>query len=103
MIRENALLQYCIPFMSIQLPKMAEIFHTTVTDLENELKVLIESGRLKWRIDSFNGHLIASSRLDKDTIVDDVLQIGSTFNRNALALLLHVSMRQDGMMVKKPG
>ena len=59
-IRVRALCQYFLPFATADLRLMADVFRTTVGDLENELAELIRKGTIKARIDSEKqvGHLL---------------------------------------------
>ena len=47
------MVQYCIPFSTVNLNRMAAAFHTTVATLQNELTELIgRDHRIAARIDS---------------------------------------------------
>ncbi|KAI8142778.1 26S proteasome subunit RPN7-domain-containing protein [Fennellomyces sp. T-0311] len=53
LIREKAMVQYCIPFSTVDLNRMATAFHTDVTTLQNEVAELIsQDNRIAARIDS---------------------------------------------------
>lgn len=52
MIRQRALVQYTLPYISIDLGKMATAFSVSTTKLERELADLIMSNKISARIDS---------------------------------------------------
>jgi COP9 signalosome complex subunit 1 len=54
LIRSRAMLQYCSPFLSLDLHQMAEVFSCTVNELETQIASLITSNQLDARIDSHN-------------------------------------------------
>ncbi|KAJ3020784.1 COP9 signalosome complex subunit 1 [Thoreauomyces humboldtii] len=51
-IRRKALVQYFHPFLAVDLKRMARAFGTSVTELEEELRVLIVAKEINARIDS---------------------------------------------------
>jgi COP9 signalosome complex subunit 1 len=60
LIKSKAMLQYCSPFLSLDLHQMAEVFSCTVSELETQIASLITSNQLDARIDSHN-KVIASN------------------------------------------
>lgn len=53
LIRERALVQYCVPYGKVDLQRMATAFQTSVPDLQKELADLIGEGdKISARIDS---------------------------------------------------
>eukprot|EP00002_Diphylleia_rotans_P017584 TRINITY_DN3410_c0_g3_i10.p1 TRINITY_DN3410_c0_g3~~TRINITY_DN3410_c0_g3_i10.p1 ORF type:complete len:410 (+),score=83.93 TRINITY_DN3410_c0_g3_i10:46-1275(+) len=52
MIRNKALVQYFSPFSTVDLHRMAEVFLTTVPELEKELMTLITNNSIQGRIDA---------------------------------------------------
>ena len=59
-IRNNAIVQYCKPFISISLNEMSIAFNTSVQQIEKDLLTLIINGHIKARIDSHNKVLLPS-------------------------------------------
>ena len=53
-VRSRALVQYFTPYMSVSMVTMAEVFHTSLNELEKELLQLIMKGKIEARIDSQN-------------------------------------------------
>tara|TARA_R110002050_G_scaffold162805_1_gene292678 strand:+ start:1367 stop:2617 length:1251 start_codon:yes stop_codon:yes gene_type:complete len=100
MIVENAMLQYCIPFSSIRLSKMATTFRMDIEGLEKEVCKLITAGKLMARIDSFNKQIFATQTLQRNSTLEGVLKVGNTFNDNATAVLLHTQMRKHGVVLR---
>ena len=53
-IRKRALVQYFIPYISVDMRRMATTFNRTVQELEDELMQIILDGQIRARIDSTN-------------------------------------------------
>jgi COP9 signalosome complex subunit 1 len=60
-IRAKAIRQYVSPFVSVDLKMMADVFRTTVDDLERELAQMIPRKDIEARIDKTRGALHAHS------------------------------------------
>lgn len=52
LVREKAMVQYCIPYSIVDMRKMAASFSMSVDDLEDDLVVLIMKNKITARIDS---------------------------------------------------
>ena len=67
MIRSKALIQYFMPFASVQMEMMSQAFSTTVPQLQKELTELIMKKDIKARIDSHN-KIIYARQADQEVI-----------------------------------
>lgn len=52
LVREKAMIQYCIPYSIIDMTKMAQAFNISVEVLEDDLVALIRKNKISARIDS---------------------------------------------------
>ncbi|KAL6494037.1 COP9/signalosome complex subunit Csn1 [Orobanche gracilis] len=91
-IRNKALIQYTLPFVSVDLHMMANAFNTTITALEKELEVLITNGQIQARIDSHNKILYARHADQRNSTFQRVLQTGNEFDREVRAMLLRANL-----------
>lgn len=55
-IRHKAIIQYTLPFISVDLHNMADAFKTTVAGLEKELEALITNGQIQVLLNSLLEH-----------------------------------------------
>ncbi|KAK6920195.1 Proteasome component (PCI) domain [Dillenia turbinata] len=91
-IRHKALIQYTLPFVSVDLHMMANAFKTSVSGLEKELEALITDNQIQARIDSHNKILYARHADQRNATFQRVLQTGSEFDRDVRAMLLRTSL-----------
>ncbi|KAL9270775.1 COP9 signalosome complex subunit 1-like protein [Drosera capensis] len=91
-IRHKALIQYTIPFVSVELHMMANAFKTDVAGLEKELEALITNDQIQARIDSHNKILYARHADQRNTTFQRVLQTGGEFDRDVRAMLLRANI-----------
>ncbi|KAH6779835.1 COP9 signalosome complex subunit 1 [Perilla frutescens var. hirtella] len=91
-IRSKALIQYTLPFVSVDLHMMANAFNTSVTGLEKELETLITNDQIQARIDSHNKILYARHADQRNGTFQRVLQTGSEFDREVRAMLLRANL-----------
>lgn len=52
-IRHKAIIQYTLPFISVELHTMAGAFKTSVAGLEKELEALITENKIQVNVDLF--------------------------------------------------
>jgi len=98
-IRQNALISYCSSFLSIRIPKMALVFGSEVSGLEEELINLIKSGKLNAKIDKVNNNLSLEAVGESSALYEEVLKKGKDCNANTSARLLHSQLTKEGLAV----
>lgn len=91
-IRNKALIQYTLPFVSVDLRMMADAFRTSVTSIEKELAALITNNQIQARIDSHNKILYARHADQRNATFQRVLQTGNEFERDVKAMLLRANV-----------
>ncbi|XP_059651471.1 COP9 signalosome complex subunit 1 [Cornus florida] len=91
-IRHKALIQYTLPFLSVDLNMMANAFKTSVAGLEKELEALITDNQIQARIDSHNKILYARHADQRNATFQRVLQTGNEFDRDVKAMLLRANI-----------
>ncbi|KGN56548.1 COP9 signalosome complex subunit 1 [Cucumis sativus] len=91
-IRHKALIQYTLPFVSVDLHMMANAFKTSVAGLEKELETLITNNQIQARIDSHNKILYARHADQRNATFQRVLQSGSEFDREVRSMLLRANL-----------
>ncbi|OAY64372.1 COP9 signalosome complex subunit 1 [Ananas comosus] len=91
-IRHKAIIQYTLPFISVNLHTMAGAFKTSVTGLEKELEVLITNNQIQARIDSHNKILYARHADQRNATFQRALQTGTEFEREIRAMLLRANL-----------
>ncbi|XP_011628353.2 COP9 signalosome complex subunit 1 [Amborella trichopoda] len=91
-IRHKAIIQYTLPFISVDLRTMASAFKTTVAGLEKELEALITDNQIQARIDSHNKILYARHADQRNATFQRVLQTGVEFDRDVRAMLLRANL-----------
>lgn len=91
-IRHKALIQYTLPFVSVDLSMMANAFKTSVVGLQKELEALITNNQIQARIDSQNKILYARHADQRNATFQRVLQTGSEFDRDVRSMLLRANI-----------
>lgn len=91
-IRHKALIQYTLPFVSVDLNMMANAFKTTVVGIEKELEALITDNQIQARIDSHNKILYARHADQRNATFQRVLETGREFDRDVRAMLLRSNL-----------
>ncbi|CAA7023005.1 unnamed protein product [Microthlaspi erraticum] len=91
-IRKKALIQYTLPFVSVDLSRMADAFKTSVSGLEKELEALITDNQIQARIDSHNKILYARHADQRNATFQKVLQMGNEFDRDVRAMMLRANL-----------
>ncbi|KAM0843289.1 hypothetical protein ACQ4PT_057807 [Festuca glaucescens] len=91
-IRHKAIIQYTLPFISVDLNTMADAFKTSVSMLEKELVALITENKINARIDSHNKILYARHADQRNATFQRALQTGSEFERDVKAMLLRANL-----------
>ncbi|KAL9245331.1 hypothetical protein vseg_018994 [Gypsophila vaccaria] len=91
-IRHKALIQYTLPFVSVDLNMMANAFKTSVSGLQKELEALITNNQIQARIDSHNKILYARHADQRNATFQRVLQTGAEFDRDVKSMLLRANI-----------
>ncbi|EPS64067.1 hypothetical protein M569_10712, partial [Genlisea aurea] len=91
-IRSKALIQFTLPYVSVDLHMMATAFKTTVTGLEKELEALITNDQIQARIDSHNKILYARHADQRNGTFQRVLQTGAEFEQEVRSMLLRANL-----------
>lgn len=101
-IRSKTLVQYVMPFESVDLVQMAAIFQTNAKQLEEELFDLIENNLVAARIDTEGSALYRKSRSVRSDALTKALSTGDSAFEEAEAMLLRMSLTKSGMSVAWP-
>jgi len=99
-IHSRALIQYCSPFVSVDLTQMATAFATTVDNIELELTELIKAGRISARIDSHNKVLYAKHTDLRNSTFEKALLFGTNYQRHTAAMILRLRLLEKDFVVK---
>ncbi|KNA13579.1 hypothetical protein SOVF_115340 [Spinacia oleracea] len=101
-IRHKALIQYTLPFVSVDLNMMANAFKTSVSGLQKELEALITDNQIQARIDSHNKILYARHADQRNATFHRVLQTGTTFDRDIKSMLLRANIIKHDFGQRQP-
>jgi len=103
-IRLKALVQYTIPYKTVDMRKMAEQFKCkSVSHLENELVPLILAGEINARIDSHKQVLRVRETCMKNDTYEKCLQVAKEHIHRAKALSQRNAVMQAGFVVQNEG
>ncbi|KAK9749345.1 hypothetical protein RND81_02G119500 [Saponaria officinalis] len=91
-IRHKALIQYTLPFVSVDLNMMADAFKTSVSGLQKELEALITNTQIQARIDSHNKILYARHADQRSATFQRALHTGAGFDRDVRSMLLRANI-----------
>jgi COP9 signalosome complex subunit 1 len=78
-VRQRALRQYVMPYLSVDMNKMSTAFNTQVPDLEKELAVLIQEGGIVARIDKAKKVVFAARANQRVVTYQQALNAGRTY------------------------
>ncbi|KAL5058454.1 hypothetical protein RYX36_030058 [Vicia faba] len=92
LIRQKALIQYTLPFVSVDLNMMANAFKTTAAGLQKELGTLITDNQIQARIDSHNKVMYARHADQRKATFQRVLETGREFDRDLQSMFLRSSI-----------
>ncbi|KAG0176577.1 cop9 signalosome complex subunit [Apophysomyces sp. BC1034] len=101
-IREKAMVQYCVPYSSVDMHRMAAAFNMSVEHLENDLVSLIseDNGRITARIDSNQKILCTKRRELRHQVFKQSLAAGDNYEKSAKALMLRLNLLKADMVVR---
>ncbi|XP_074321528.1 COP9 signalosome complex subunit 1-like [Silene latifolia] len=91
-IRNKALIQYTLPFISVDLNMMANAFKTSVSELQKELETLITNNQIQARIDSRDKIVYARHLDQRNATFQRVLQTGAGIDRDVTSMLLRANI-----------
>mmetsp|Transcript_24634 Transcript_24634/g.61811 ORF Transcript_24634/g.61811 Transcript_24634/m.61811 type:complete len:306 (+) Transcript_24634:169-1086(+) len=99
-IRRRAIIQYCIPFVSVDLRRMAAAFESDLPSLETELVSMILCGDLSARICSQTKVLFKIDAKDRSRTFERALELGALYQEQTLQMLVRVSSLQSKSFAK---
>lgn len=99
-VRSRALVQYFTPYMSVSMVTMADVFHTSVNQLEKELLQLIMKGKIEARIDSQNKVLLSVSDDQRTTTFRKALKMGEEHQEGMAAFIMRANLIKNKVMVE---
>ncbi|KAL3115809.1 hypothetical protein niasHT_007814 [Heterodera trifolii] len=91
-IRQSAIIQYFDSYFTADITQMAVEFRTTAEQMESELVTLIERGRLKAKIDSYNKVLHAKFSDNRTDTYDRIMALRKQFDHRINAILLRAAI-----------
>ncbi|CEP15292.1 hypothetical protein [Parasitella parasitica] len=100
LVREKAMIQYCIPYSIIDMTKMAQAFSIKVSILEDDLVGLIRKNKISARIDSHKKILCTKKQEKRQEAIERSLLAGDDFEKSTKALLLRLNLMKAQMIVK---
>ena len=101
-IRSRALIQYTSAYVKVDLNLMAAAFNTELRALEDEVAALIADGRISYRIDSENKHLVAR---DKETALRAVtfgktVGVGEDALKAGKLMMLRTNLQRNKFLMR---
>ena len=99
-VRSKALVQYFSPFLTVDMRQMAEAFHTSVDDLEEEIAALISGKQISARIDSQAKVLHARQADARAATFASALRVGDDYLREMRGLLLRIQLMKSDYIVR---
>ena len=100
LIRERALIQYTVPYLTVDLNVMAKSFNTDAVSIVEELATLIEKNKIEARIDSKNKTLVPSCRNERTAMYKQVLQDAEDYEIGSRSALLRLSLLKHDVIVR---
>ncbi|KAJ3276079.1 COP9 signalosome complex subunit 1 [Terramyces sp. JEL0728] len=99
-IKNKAILQYCSPFVSIDMYQMAKVFDTSIELLEQQVVALITENQLDARIDSQNKVIRANTTNEQSQVYAQSIQLGKKYLLQTRYMFLRSKLIQSGMYLK---
>ncbi|KAJ2999085.1 cop9 signalosome complex subunit [Globomyces sp. JEL0801] len=78
-IRNRALIQYCMPFVSVDMHRMKGVFGYSIQELEANIAQLIASNSIDCRIDSHNKIIRANQSHQRTTLYNNAIEMGKGY------------------------
>ena len=102
-IRDRALIQYCEPYISVDLEVMANAFNTTSGEVQREIASLIENDKIAGRIDTQNNTLTSLSKNTRANVLEQIISDGEMHEQQTRAALLRLSLLRNDVVVRANG
>eukprot|EP00007_Cunea_sp_BSH-02190019_P004466 CAMPEP_0174239430 /NCGR_PEP_ID=MMETSP0417-20130205/14577_1 /TAXON_ID=242541 /ORGANISM="Mayorella sp, Strain BSH-02190019" /LENGTH=462 /DNA_ID=CAMNT_0015318369 /DNA_START=83 /DNA_END=1467 /DNA_ORIENTATION=+ len=99
LIRNNAVVNFFVPYSSISLDTMAQALDDNVQDLIQRLLSLIRDGRLSARVDSQHRILQRYQVAERQRTYEECLNVGRQHEESTHALLTRVNARLEHLQV----
>ncbi|CAO3682959.1 unnamed protein product [Rhizopus stolonifer] len=101
LVREKAIVQYCIPYSNIDMRKMAQAFSIDVDTLEDHLVDLIgKNETMTARIDSHNKIVRTKIQDKRSQAFESSFAAGNDFEKSSKALLLRLNLLKADLIIK---
>lgn len=97
LIRGKALVQYVYPFLSADMNKMAKVFKTSISQLEEELLEMIDNGTIQARIDTQNRVLYAKRKNHRLSAMKAAVAEGENIVEEIQAMLIRMELVRTGL------
>jgi len=91
-IRSKGITQYFVPFLSVSLLKMAEVFNTDAESMQHEVAKLIGKRQLDAKIDSQRKILFARHADQRGITYHNAMRVSGDFLDNTQALILRMNL-----------
>jgi COP9 signalosome complex subunit 1 len=102
LIRNCAIVLYFQPFSSIKLERMSAAFGWTVSEVEQHVVALIQSGDIQGRVDSQNKILQAKKTDYRAELFARAIRTGAEIQSANRKLLLRMRLQQAELVIKAP-
>ncbi|KAI7889904.1 26S proteasome subunit RPN7-domain-containing protein [Mucor mucedo] len=101
LVREKAMVQYCIPYSVVDMRKMAASFNIPIDELEDDLIILISrKEKIAARINSHEKILCTRKKEKRDQAFERSLVAGAEYEKASKALLLRLNMLKADLIVR---
>ena len=103
-VRQRALVQYCSPYVSVDLARMAAAFGCATPEaLEAEMAALIADGQVAARIDSKNKTMVPRQADQRAEAIARAVALGQLVVRETQSMVLRLNLQKAGFVVKGRG
>jgi COP9 signalosome complex subunit 1 len=99
-IIDRAMLQYCSPFVSLDMNQMAQVFVCNVHELEAQLAQLISTNQLDARIDSQNKSLRTNDTNIRQKVYKNAVDVGEKYLLEARLNTIRTKLTLANLVVK---
>lgn len=99
-IMEKSIMQYCLPYKSVDLTVMANTLGKDIVELERNLVSMSSSGLIRAKIDSQNKVLYLESEDVKLKAFKTTLENGENFIQELTETILRMKMKKEGLVLK---
>ncbi|ORY94140.1 26S proteasome subunit RPN7-domain-containing protein [Syncephalastrum racemosum] len=95
LIEEKAMIQYCRPYATVDMHRMASAFQLDVDKLQKDVIALIRKNKIGVRIDSHQKILLAKQTDQRRQALDRSLATGAEFEKSTKALMLRYQILKN--------